>query len=255
MADQDVIKQQRLSSVVDEWLTFNDLTAHWFSKYLAVAIHGLSELKLDVAGDLVACILPVNDRKVVILPGDFHEYSVVGIPNGQYYIPLGENKKLRNDVRTDQKPSTTYPYLNNELPNGIDVGNYTGVHTFDFTGSPYAGQLPTRGSFRIEKDKECSKILLDYNYPLQEIYLEYTNNGFDSKGETIVDADLRDYVYKYLDLFFEEKNNPKKTESSIRRYETKLLDAERKVRARKNDLTPATMNNIRRTGIRLTPRI
>lgn len=252
----DTTKNNTISTMVDEWLILNDLTRHWFPKYLLVAINGLKELKIDVTGDIIACILPVTDRKTVILPGDYSDFIIVGIPRGQYYIPLAINGRLRKDTRTSNRNDVVAGLLSQNLPNGVSTTDYSGNYFFNYDGACNPdGQLPSKGHFTIQKVGLCKEILLDYDYGFSTLYLEYFNGGFDPNGETMVHDYEQDYLKKVMEFFYEDKNNPKATEASKIRKGRELAAAEKKVRARYNDLTPSTMLAINRTGTRLTPKM
>jgi len=255
MADN---RYNKVASIVEQWLLDNDLTPHWFAKYLSQAIRSLEEINLDVTGKPRACILPVSATKSVILPTDYEDYIIVGIPRGQYFIPLSINASLRADKRAANRTDVINGLLEQHLPNGIDVRSYTGYYFFNIGGASLGldtGGLPSKGTFRIEDNGECKMILLDYDYAGTELYLEYITDGFDPCGETIVPAYLKSYVIAWMEEFYERKNNPKATEASKTRAEVRLSAARRDVRARYNNLTPATMLAEQRANTRLTPRM
>src|SRR4029079_19806696 len=84
----------KLSSIVDQFLIENDLHNGWFPKYLAIAMRGLREMKLDTAQDVKTALLPVTDTKTVILPDSFVDWVKVAAQQGQYAITLGVNAEL-----------------------------------------------------------------------------------------------------------------------------------------------------------------
>jgi hypothetical protein len=248
-------KYNKLSAIVDNWLIRKDLTTHWFNKMLQVAIDELEELYIDVSGETCKVILEVTERKTVILPGDFEDYVIVGIPQGQYFIPMAVNSNLRADNRIGDRSQVINGLLSQNLPNGINLNNYGGYYYFDFDHNAGSGQLPSKGFFRIENKQGCKEILLDPSYCYDEIYLEYITNGINPQGEFYVGQYEKDYVIKALNKFYEEEHNPKATEASIIRRGRELFAAGAKVRARRNPLTPTTMLAIQRANTRMTPRM
>jgi hypothetical protein len=251
--------QKKLSAIVDQWLIDNDLTTHWFNKYLSQAIWALKEINLDVTGKTRKCILDVTPTRTVILPGDYEDFVIVGIPRGQYFIPLAVNAALRGDKRLADRNDVISGLISQHLPNGIDINDYAGTYFFNYDGGNSfggSGMLPSKGYFRIDKDDPtCKKILLDYDYCSSQVYLEYMTDGFDPCGETVVEVYLHDYLIKHMEDFYERKNNPKASEASKYRTGQMLFFAKKIVRARANDLTPSTMLAVNREFIRLTPKL
>ncbi len=254
----DNTRFNKLVSIVEQFLIDNDLTNHWLNKYLSQAIRALEEINLDVAGKPRACILPVSDRKTVTLPPDYEDYMIIGLPRGQYFIPLSINASLRLDKRAANRSDLITGLLSQHLPNGTNINSYTGYYSFENGGAALGlggGGLPSKGSYRIVDRGDCKEIALDYDFMEHQVYVEYITDGFDPCGETIVPAYLKDYVLKWLDDFYERKNNPKANESSRYRTGQALFFAGQKVRARYNNLTPSTMLAVERANTRLTPRM
>jgi hypothetical protein len=248
----------KIASIVDQILAENDLPEHWFNKFLAWAIRGLEEIKLDVWQDVKTCLLPVTDRKTVVLPSDFVDWVKVGAPRGQYVVTMGVNDALRTDARQANRSDLVNGLMSQNLPNGLDFTNYGGYYFFNYGGASIVslgGGLPSKGYFKLVDHGTCKELLLDYDYGCQEVYIEYITNGFDPCGETVVHAYLKDYLIKYTEFKFEEKNNPKANESSIFRKGQAVYFAERVVRARFNPLTPKDMLNLSRRHTRLTAKI
>jgi hypothetical protein len=254
----DNTRFNKVASIVEQFLIDNDLTNHWYNKYLSQTIRALEEINLDVAGKPRACILPVSSRKTVVLPSDYEDYIIIGVPRGQYFTPLSINASLRLDKRAANRSDLITGLLSQHLPNGVDINSYTGYYSFNNGGASLGiggGGLPSKGSFRVVDRGDCKEIELDYDFLDSQLYLEYITDGFDPCGETIVPAYLKDYTIKWLEDFFERKNNPKATEASRDRTGRALFFAGQKVRARYNNLTPSTMLAIERANTRLTPRM
>lgn len=250
-------KYYRVAAIVDQFLINNDLTEHWFNKALSWALWGLRELSLDTMQEVKTCLLTVTDRKTVTLPRDFVDWVKVGVRKGQYCVTMGVNSDLTGLQRTGDDDRVR-GLLSQNLPNGLDVNSYGGYYFFNYGGKMLlglGGGFRTKGDFKVVKRDGCTELLLDYDYGYPDVYLEYISDGIDPCGETILHPYTADYVLKYIELWYEKKNNPKATESSIDRLSRDVFEAEMKIRGRTNDLDPKTLINISRSQTRLTAKI
>jgi hypothetical protein len=93
---------------------------------------------------------------------------------------------------------------------------------------------------------------MDYDYAFSQVYVEYITDGLEPCGETMVHPYLYDYVFKFMEMRYEKKNNPKATNFSIDSAEKDVFWAEKRIRARRNKLTPQNLLNITRQEARLT---
>ena len=248
-------KYLKIGSIVDQFLIDNDLPDKFFAKGLSWALWGLRELHLDVFQDVKTCLLPVTDRKTVIAPADYVDWTKVAVKYGQYVVTLSLNDKLSRLERSVDDVTYMNPF---GKPNGIDIESYSGYYMFNHAGSAvlsYGSGLPSKGTFNVVKRDSCYELILDYDLACNEIYLEYITDGFDPCKETVLNPYFADYVLKYIEFKYEEKSNPSRNESSIYRKGRSLWDAEQKVRGRVNSIDPATMIAISRRETRLTPKI
>lgn len=242
-----------LAAVVDQWLIDNDLPNNFFPKGLSWAIRGLRELNFDSWADVKTILLDVSDRKTVVLPTDFVAWSKIGLKHGQYALNLSENNDLAitNREANEQFIRGLPKY---GLPTGVDFSNYSNMSYANYNGmtlNAYGTGFMTKGSFKVNDNGQCKELLLDYDYPMKQIYLEYITDGFCPIGVTIIHPYVYDYLIKYIDAKWEDKANPNATESSILRRNREVADAERKVRARGNNVDPDTLLNIVRANTTL----
>jgi hypothetical protein len=248
----------KISAIVDHFLIKKGQTEHYFNWVLAMVLWYLRELRLDSAQDIKTELLPVTDRKTVILPLNCVDVILTAVKVGQYAVTLGVNDKLTLLDRQPNSADFVHGLLSQNLPNGLNFNAYSGFNMFNYNGgsiSSYGGGFAAKGTFRIHDNGTCKEILLDYDYPYTEVYVEYITDGFDPCGETVVNPYLADYCLKAAELAWEEEKNPNSTENSIFRKGQDLHYAEKKVRARKNDLDPQTLLNISRQQTRFTPKI
>ena len=249
-------QHNKISSIVDRFLFLNTLPNQWFQWALEVALWDLRELKLDVAQGVKTELLPVTDRKTVLVPPCFVDWVKIGAPCGQYVITASVNDALNLLPREPNSTNFVAGLASQNLPNGINFANYGGYYFLNYNGSSLpaiGGGFITKGSFKLHDAGLYKEILLDYDYPFTHLYIEYIGEGIDLCGETVVDPYFCDYVYKSIEAFWEEKKNPSRTEASIFRKGQDKYFAMKVVRARKNNLDPKTLLNISRAQVRLTP--
>ncbi len=247
-----------LASIVDHWLIHSDLGSGWFAKGLMWAIAGLREVKLDTWADVKTELLPVTDRNTVILPSDFVDWVKICCQVGQYAKVMSVNDDLN---LLDRRPNDKIVsgLLEQNLGNGIDINAYTGGYDFcNYNGSSffgYGGGFITKGHFKVHDNGQCKQLLMDYDYPFDDVYIEYITDGFNPCGETVISPYLYDYLIKYMDFKYEEKNNPKSSEASIYRKGRDVHFAEKRIRARRNNLDPKTLLDLTRKETTLTIRM
>lgn len=248
----------KVSAIVDQFLIDNDLPNGFFPKALSWALRGLREIKLDVCGDVKTELLDVTERKTVVLPDDFVDWVKVGIRAGQYVIVVGVNSDLNTLPRTASSPSIA-GLMSQHMPNGIDFSQYQGYDFYNFNDGPLYGVgqgLPSKGYFKYHDDGNCKQLLMDYDFGISQVYLEYITDGLSScGGDTVVNPYLFDYCLKFIQCQYELRNNPKATNWSKSEAERDVFWAEKKVRARNNRITPQDILNITRQEARLTPHL
>jgi hypothetical protein len=247
----------KASAIVDQFLIDNDLTDHYFRKFLSKMLWGLREFKLKDFQEVKTCWLQVNDRKTAILPRDFVDWTKIGVRRGQYVITMGINEQLVTAPR-HADDLTVRGLLTQHLPNGTDLSPYGGYYFFNFNGTTIfgiSGGLPSKGYFKVVDTGNCKEILLDYDYGYDKVYVEYISDGFNPCGDTILHPYLCDYCLKYIEAFYEEKMNPNRTESSIRRKLVDVADARRNALSCFNQIDPQTFLNISRANARLTTKL
>lgn len=244
-----------ITAVVDHVLFKKTLPERWFQWLLEIALWELRQIKLEKWSDVKTELYEVTDRRTVILDPSFVDWVKIGIPQGQYVIPLGVNADLKESERTDNDDTVSGLFSQN-LPNGLDFGNYTGYLFHNFRGSYVrsAGKSMNinKGSFKVINNGSRKELLLDYDYNYKNVYIEYITDGFDPCGETVLHPYLCDYVRAAMEYRWEEEKNPTRTEASIRRKGIEMSDAYSKVAAFHNDLDPQTLINISRQNTRFT---
>lgn len=226
----DSTRYYKLAAVVDNYLVEADLPNGWFNKCLLWAIRGLRELHLDSWADVKTGLFSVTDRNTVELPADFVDWVKIS-RKGNRIETLGVNMDISTIRESVSRGSIT------------DVGYYLNNFANGAIFS-YGLALSSMGSFRVYDNGTCKELLIDMTGRVNELYIEYITDGFDPCGETYIHPYLYDYLTKYIAHKYEEQNNPKATEASIYRKSQDVFYAEKKVRARRNNLDPQTLLNL-----------
>ncbi len=251
-------KHNKISAIVDHVLFTKTLPNAFYQWMLEQALWYLRELKLDTAGEVKTVYLPVTDRKTVILPDDYVDWCAVAVKVGQYFVTLGVNDRLNELDRSPNSTDFVNGLLSQNLPNGLNFNAYGGYMFFNYSGCSvncFGGGFVAKGSFKFKQTGTTKELLLDYDYPHDNLLVMYISDGFDPCGDTIVDTYYSDYVKKSMEFAWEQDKEPSRTEASIYRRGSAMAAAERKIRARKNDLDPQTLLNISRQQTRFTPKI
>ncbi len=256
----DNIDQQnnyyKLSACVEDVLTDNGLKMQYFQKFLKWGIRGLRELRLDTAQDVQTARLAVSERKTCTLPDNFVDWVKIGITQGQYVQVLAVNDDLASDERSFNPSVLSTGF--NQKPNGLDTTQYGGYYFTNFQGSSFlgiGGGLQSKGHYKVVVHDGCKELLLDYDVHASEIYVEFITDGLNYCGETILDPYFYDYEVKYMDMMYEKKINPDATRGSIEDAEEAVYWAEKKVRARRNNLDKRTILMMSRKEARLTAKL
>jgi hypothetical protein len=163
---------------------------------------------------------------------------------------------------TDRTPNASMVpgLLSQNLPNGINFNNYDGYYLHNFNGGVVQcaghGLNIAKGSFRYVDHGLTKELLLDFDFNTsQHLYVEYITDGFEPCGETVLNPYFCNFFKCAMEKHWEEEKSPTRTEASIRRKSQDLWDAQRVVRARKNNLDPQTVLNISRRETRFSPKI
>jgi len=253
----------KLDSLVREWIGDNDLSEHWYAKMLSFAMKALREVALHHWQEPYSVWLTVDDRYTCTLPENYVKWTKIGLKIGQYVKILSMNSELNKLQRNDDDITVDSLPLY-QMPNGLDFGNYSGYNFMNLNGSGDSvvgygsgfSQMPSKGHFNVVKrDDTTNEITFDYDVRIgTDIIVEYISDGFNPNGESVVNQILANYIHAALDLKYEEKFNPRRTERSINRMGRNLNDHIRLVRASRNDLDPKTMITLTRRETRFTPK-
>jgi hypothetical protein len=253
----DKNKYYALGSIVDDFIDDNDLHQSFWHKALKWGIRAVREIRLDIFQHPKTEILTVTERKTVVLPAGFVDWTKVAVKRGQYVITLAVNDELASQERSAHE-DTVRGLLSQHLPNGTDFGQYGGYYFYNFNGNTLAsigGGLPSKGHFKVFDHGDCKELLLDYDYSYSTVYLEYITDGIDPCKETIIHPYEYEYVMAFMDMMYEKKNNPKATNYSKEDAARDVHFAGKKLRGRFNDLSPRDILTMSRAEARMTTKL
>ncbi|HTJ52625.1 MAG TPA: hypothetical protein VL443_24385 [Cyclobacteriaceae bacterium] len=253
----DNSRYYKISTIVDDFLSDNDLHNSWYQKALKWGHKALRDIRLDIYQEVKTELLNVTERKTVVLPDGFVDWTKIAVKNGQYAVTLALNADLTIQERSTSD-QTISSIMSQRLPNGTDFGQYGGYYFNNFNGSNFlavGGGLPSKGFFKVVQHDNCKEILLDYDYNLNQVYLEYITDGLDACDETVVHPYEYNYIFAYMEMRYEMKNNPKATNYTKDEAQKDVYFEGLKLRGRYNELDPRTFITMSRAESRMTTKL
>lgn len=172
------------SQQIQGWININDVVAAYLDrseqgihkkfKAWQLAFQGMEQLGLDFFYRVASVQLPVNPNMTVNLPGDFLQYTKVGVFNSQggvvslIYNPnissFDEFNPNRVANTTDNTLYNMYTWNSPIFYNWWNGSYYTNMYGIP-SGSPFVG------TFKV--DFNSGVILLDHSFTYPYIVLEY----------------------------------------------------------------------------------
>lgn len=247
----------RLATVVDDFLDDNQLHNSFWPKALKWAQRAVREIRLDIYQEPKTVLLPVTERFTAILPDNYVDWVKMAVPRGQYAITLAINDDLMSLPRTGDE-NTVRGLLSQHMPNGLDFNAYGGYYFFNYDGGTLNGYgcgLPSKGYVKVVDHGGCKEIQMDYDFRYNQIYLEYITDGLSPCQETLIHPYEYDYIMKFMEELFERKNNPKATNQSKYEAGRDVFFAEKKLRARYNNMSPKDVLVMSRAEARFTTKL
>lgn len=189
-----ILIEECISDYTDE----AELSNQKYWKLWHLAFRGMTILGLDFFYTVRSVKLPINDNMTVNLPGDYLNYSKIGVFNGKgEVIPLYYNSKLT--TYGDLSPSRASKTEDNTL--FADFSFRTPVFNNYWNGTFYApifgvpSGSPFVGDFKI--DVQNNVILLSENFGYPYICLEYISSPVEG-GEYRIPIQFKEALISYL---------------------------------------------------------
>lgn len=257
MSDEKA-KYYAVATVVDDFLDDYNLHNGFFQKALKWALRAVREIRLDTFQHPKTLLLDVTERRTVVLPDGFVDWTKIAVKKGQYAITLAVNDDLTIGERSKNDTDVVTGLLSQHMPNGTNLSAYGGFMFNNFNGTNFlgfGGGLPSKGYCKVVDHGDCKEIYLDYDYNYKQVYLEYITDGIEPCGETVIHPYEYNYVMAFMADRYENLNNPKATVISKDEAGKDLYFAGKQLRGRYNDLDPRTIITMDRKEARVTTKL
>ena len=239
-----------LNYITRSYLNQSRRPIHYYGRFLKYSNDCLREMLFDTLQIINTVRLPVNEFWEAELPVDMVDpkaWCKVGIQVGQFVRPLIPRDGINRlaNIGTTDGLQITYPSITDETEevyggvywwgvntnsNGEDVGGYYGLG---------AGSEPD--TFKIIEERNV--IQLNQNITNSKVVLEYISDGMFSNAATKITPYAQRTIEAYIDWQYKEHSKSFGAYDAERAKE--MFYAEyRKLRARKNELDPSTVERI-----------
>jgi hypothetical protein len=237
-----------LRETINFFISEANLPDSVFLRFWHLGYRGLEELGMDVTETVKTRILKVNDNKTVDLPGDYMQWSKVGVLNSAGEVAtLRYNRNLTGYAATDvDRISLTARTDSDSSASVLDFRNYAFDGQYcNLFGVP--GGLQNLGEFKV--DDVQGVVLLDSQFSYTEIVLEYIASPV-SDDEFLFPVQAREALISYIrwKSIQSVRNIPA---NKIEQNRLEYYNQKRLARARLNPVRLTTANDV----IRLNSRI
>jgi hypothetical protein len=229
------------------------LPMHWYLQFLKYAADGLREETFDSLKIIKTVRIDIDqDNFTALIPCDYVSWVKVGIENGQFIVPLAEQRGINRLPKLDSAGEETL--FGN--PGGGDNAlwsNYTTVCYNDhgeFTGRQYGlggsnlantfKELPERGVFQLHENLVATN---------DQIVLEYISDGTCPDNATQITPLAQKCLEAYVDWQY-KLNSRTFGDGAANNAERQFYNQRRKMRARMNKMSPADLKRILRKNYR-----
>lgn len=228
-----------LHTIVTGLLLKKRYPMHFYIEFLVYCSEGLRELNFDTLGNVQTALLPINSYGAIAMPSDYMDWVKIGIPNGQYVIPLSNRSGISRLNNKDVN--------GNIIPFGDDLTyNRIGwaVHYNDngeFTGRMYGNKGSNVNSFK--EIKERGEIQINLDLDATQIVLEYISDGSCCDNATKINP----YAIKTIETYalWQHDENSRSAGEGQKQVKRRAYDHEHHIlRARLNSMTKADILSI-----------
>lgn len=213
-------------------------TTHGYLRLLHIANRGLKELTFDVLGSTKVVLLDVSSSLRIDLPGDYIDYSFVGVLNEDYQLrPLGDNREIpvSGDENTNMTVDSQYHYM---------YGGLFGIGGGQNENGYYAPQI----------DYDNWQMILAGIYPGQTVYLEYISDGRREGGQNLIHPYAEEALVSYVYWkSIQRKRDVPANEKLMARKD--WFNEKRRVRARLMSFTKEEALRHIRKGFKQAPKV
>lgn len=241
------MRNSTLNGITRSYLSQTKKPLHYYYRCLKFSADCLRELLFDTLQIVNTVRLPINGFWEAELPSDYIGWTKVGVQVGQFVRPLIPRDGINRlaNISTTDGSQITYPSITDETQNnfgsivwwgantnknGEDVGGYYGLG---------AGSEPD--TFKVVEERNI--IQLNQAITDSKIILEYISDGTFSNAATQINPIAQKTIETYIDWQYKEHSKSFGAYDAERAEQIFYAEL-RKLRARKNDLTPDTLERI-----------
>lgn len=236
-----------LNGITRSYLNRTARPIHFYARCLKYSSDGVSELLFDTLQIFNTVRLPVNEFFEAEIPADYIDKIEVAIQVGQFLRPLIQKDTLNHLANYDTSTGSQITYPNPQTSDdwwgitnqwwGVNI-NTNGENTGGYYGIG-AGSEPD--TYTIVPERNV--IQLNQNLCNSKIVLIYLSDGSYVNSATRITPYAQKTVEAYID--WQYKLNSKSYGMGDAQQAEDIFHREhRKLRARKNDLTPELLERI-----------
>lgn len=241
-----------------KWVTFNGITRsilgqkrlpiHYYSRFLKFVSDGYRELRFDTLQIVNTQRISINENGAAQIPNDCIGVILVGVQVGQYVRPMIEKKSINRLPNYDTSTGlvTTYGLPSNTYDRDWGAGlMWTGIHYNDNgenTGGYYGlGTGYETDVYNIIEERD--EIQFDETYANSTAVVIYLGDGSFSNPASRVTPLSQKAIESYAD--WQYKLHSKSFGLGDSQQAKDEFDSQnRRLRARKNNLTPELLVRI-----------
>jgi hypothetical protein len=228
-----------LDTIVKGLLIARGYSIHYYMQFLYLGSRGYEELHFDTLKNIKTVSLPINSYNAISLPCDMMDWVKIGIPNGQFVIPLTERAGISN-LNNFDTTGNKIDFDNQVLNNFTDTffNGYLGYYnSFDGSNTGRLFGLGTvNDSYTFKFMPQRNEIQLHQNIQASNIILQYMSNGSSIDNATAISPYAKSAIEMYIIWKMKEGSRAyglgERSEARMQWEHQHLL-----LRARKNDLT------------------
>lgn len=240
------MKYSSLNGSVRSYLNRTGRSIHYYARCLKYGADGVTELLFDTLQITNTVRLPVNEFHEAEIPSDYIDKVMVGLQVGQFVRPLIERNSINSLANFDTSTGDQITYPEPEQVEdiwgamqwwGINI-NTNGENTGSYYGLG-AGSEPD--TYKIIEERNV--IQLNQNVGNSKIVLIYTGDGTFANAASKFTPYAQKTVEAYIDWQY-KLNSKSYGMGDANQAERVFYNELRKLRARKNNLTPELLERI-----------
>jgi hypothetical protein len=223
------------------------LPMHWYLQFLKYAADGLREETFDSLKIIKTSRIDIDPNTFTApIPCDYVDWVKVGVENGQFIVPLAEQKGINRLSKYDSEGQRTLFGNPGGGENALwsdyttvcfnDAGEFLG-RQFGLGGSNLANtfkELPERGEFQLHEQLVATN---------DQIVLEYISDGTCPDNATQITPYAQKCLEAYIDWQY-KKHSRSYGLGDEQVAEREFYNQRRKLRGRLNKISPSDLKRI-----------